>query len=181
MFDLPSEMVVVLAGDAALTRLLKPIAACELMQKVYKTHPSRRIGLLVWPSDLKAARKRLAETHSRREKTRLHAQKRRQEKEGEYKTKFREEVLRLYPAIPKDDLDGVVELATEVGSGRVGRSQKLSLTDKVELAVRARIRHMYTEYEEKLAELGGDRDARELARELVRGSIEEILGSWQSG
>jgi hypothetical protein len=43
-----------------------------------------------------------------------------------------------------------VALAAEVGSGRVGRTTKIPLEKKAELAVRAYIRHNYTDYEERL-------------------------------
>ena len=178
-FDPPYGLVFVPAGDAALTRLLKPLATCEVMQKRYKTYPPKRIGLLVEPSDLAATRRRLEETRPQREANRVRERDRREKQEEEYRARFREETVRLYPRIPQADLDGIVALATEVGSGRVGRSGKLPLTDKVKLAVRAHVRHTHTDYDEKRVEFGWDRQARELARELAARPIEEILNSWR--
>ncbi|HET6915255.1 MAG TPA: DUF2293 domain-containing protein [Acidimicrobiales bacterium] len=49
------------------------------------------------------------------------------------------------------------ERAGEVGSGRVGRTRKLTLEERAALAARALIRHKYTEYEERLdAEVWND-------------------------
>jgi hypothetical protein len=42
------------------------------------------------------------------------------------------------------------ERAGEVGSGRVGRTRKLPLEQRAALAARALIRHMYTDYEDRL-------------------------------
>jgi Uncharacterized conserved protein (DUF2293) len=42
------------------------------------------------------------------------------------------------------------ERVGEVGSGRVGRTQKLALDDRAGLAARALIGHRYTDYEERL-------------------------------
>ena len=41
--------------------------------------------------------------------------------------------------------------ASEVGSGRVGRTSTLTLAQKAELAARAHIRHHHTNYEDQLA------------------------------
>ena len=42
------------------------------------------------------------------------------------------------------------ERAAEVGHGRVGRTKKLAMEERAALAARALIRHLYTDYEEKL-------------------------------
>lgn len=41
-----------------------------------------------------------------------------------------------------------------MGSGRVGRTSKLSLEEKAELAARAYIRHNHTRYEDRLMNAG---------------------------
>jgi hypothetical protein len=149
------------------------------MQKRYRSYPSQRIGLLVAPEALLAAKQHLTESESRREANRVRAGKRRDQREAEYRAAFQEETLRLYPRIPARDLAQVVARATEVSSGRVGRSQKALLAQKVQLALWAHVRHSYTDYDEKVLEFGGGQSGRRLARELVRGPIEEILASWE--
>lgn len=52
--------------------------------------------------------------------------------------------------------------ACEVSSGRVGRSQKLELEKRVALAVRACIRHEYTDYEFELIPELDKEDYREI-------------------
>lgn len=49
---------------------------------------------------------------------------------------------------------GATSVATEVGSSRVGRTSKLPLEKKTELAVRACIRHNFTDYDERRDEMG---------------------------
>ena len=46
--------------------------------------------------------------------------------------------------------DEAAQRAGEVGSGRVGRTRKLTLDQRAALAARALIRHKYTDYEERL-------------------------------
>ena len=178
-FEVPARLVFAPSGHAALSRLLKSQAACEVMQKRYRSYPSQRIGLLVAPEALLAAKQHLTESESRREANRVRAGKRRDQREAEYRAAFQEETLRLYPRIPARDLAQVVARATEVSSGRVGRSQKALLAQKVQLALWAHVRHSYTDYDEKVLEFGGGQSGRRLARELVRGPIEEILASWE--
>ena len=57
-------------------------------------------------------------------------------------------------ALAKEIADGAAQQATAVGSGRVGRTSKLTLEEKVELAARAYIRHHHAHYEERLVEAG---------------------------
>ena len=52
--------------------------------------------------------------------------------------------------------DGAAARAAEVGSGRVGRTQTLSLDERAGLAARAWIRHRYTDYEDQLTAGYGD-------------------------
>jgi hypothetical protein len=47
--------------------------------------------------------------------------------------------------------DAAATRASEVGSGRVGRTSTLTLAEKAELASRAHIRHQHTAYEDELA------------------------------
>jgi len=48
-----------------------------------------------------------------------------------------------------------IERATEVGTGRVGRSTKWTMKKKARLAARATIRHGYTDYEGILEDTEG--------------------------
>lgn len=59
-------------------------------------------------------------------------------------------IKELFPKIPTDDLEGIVKHAWEEGTGRVGSAQALDLPRRVQLAVIARIRHKYTDYDQLL-------------------------------
>ena len=54
------------------------------------------------------------------------------------------------PSWPGRLLMRAAQRAGEVGSGRVGRTRKLTLDQRAALAARALIRHKYTDYEERL-------------------------------
>ncbi len=57
--------------------------------------------------------------------------------------------------------------AAVVGSGRVGRTQLLTLAEKAELAARAHIRHRYTSYEDELDQIPFEAwDEEDLYREI---------------
>ena len=59
-----------------------------------------------------------------------------------------------------------------MSSGRVGRTQKLTLKEKAALAARAYIRHKYTSYDDQLIEYGPSSDS--LYRDIKRDAQEEI-------
>lgn len=59
-------------------------------------------------------------------------------------------IKELFPRIPSDDLDQIVDHAWAEGTGRVGNAQQLDLPRRVQLAVIARIRHKYTDYDQLL-------------------------------
>lgn len=65
--------------------------------------------------------------------------------------------------------------AAVVGSGRVGRTQLLSLQEKAALAARAHIRHRYTAYEDQLGDLPFEAwDEDDLYRE-IKGAAHEAV------
>ena len=59
-------------------------------------------------------------------------------------------IKELFPKIPEDDLEEIVKHAWEEGTGRVGGAKALDLPRRVQLAVIARIRHTYTDYDRLL-------------------------------
>ena len=75
-------------------------------------------------------------------------------------------------------------MATEIGSGRVGRSH--TAEDPVRAAVVAHIRHNHTEYERILddelaycADYADRQQARRSAREDIREEVAAILAQWE--
>ncbi|CAG8108335.1 unnamed protein product [Penicillium salamii] len=80
-----------------------------------------------------------------------------------------------FPLMPAETLQIILEHAFLKGSGRVGRTGRISDEKKVLLAVEAHIRHVHTPYETLLE--GGV--GRMKAREMVRGSILAVERAWQ--
>ncbi|RMZ72720.1 Coiled-coil domain-containing 25 [Pyrenophora seminiperda CCB06] len=59
-------------------------------------------------------------------------------------------VREMFPKIPEADLQAIVDHAFAEGTNRVGNAKELTLARKVQLAVVAHIRHMYTDYDKLL-------------------------------
>lgn len=79
-------------------------------------------------------------------------------------------IKELFPRIPDEDLVGVVKHAWSPGTGRVGQSD-LDLPRRVQLAVGARIRHNYTDYDRLLSAFGWH-DARAMTEQP---SLEKLI------
>ncbi len=91
------------------------------------------------------------------------------------------EILHLYPSIPNEDLQSVLDHTLEDGYQRVGTNTNVSLSDRASRAVRAHVRHNHTLYDEFLAGyLAYDEpeDARENARFAVERRIRTTLRVW---
>ena len=74
-------------------------------------------------------------------------------------TQAREAIRDLFPKIPERDLHAIVARAFQKGKDRVGTAAELSLPRRVQLAVVAHIRHVYTDYD-KLLKTGSWLEAR---------------------
>jgi len=59
-------------------------------------------------------------------------------------------VREMFPKIPEADLQAIVDHAFAEGTNRVGNAKELTLARRVQLAVVAHIRHMYTDYDKLL-------------------------------
>lgn len=60
---------------------------------------------------------------------------------------IRAAIKELYPRIPQSDLDAIIDHSWKKGEKRVGHAKDIPLSRRVQLAVGARIRHMYTDYD----------------------------------
>ncbi|KAF1823884.1 uncharacterized protein K489DRAFT_305206, partial [Dissoconium aciculare CBS 342.82] len=70
--------------------------------------------------------------------------------ERETDEQIRAAVKELFPKIPDEDLEAIMQHAWAEGSGRVGNAAFLTLSRRVQLATIARIRHRYTDYDRLL-------------------------------
>lgn len=173
------------AGDAFITRQVKRLGPHWIVVRARKGY-TQTLGVLAPSENIEKARKLAEDTAARREIARSNSRERREQQEQDYRKRFAEAVLQYldfaprYRAMAQRIAEGSSQQATVVGSGRVGRTAKLSLEQKAELAARAYIRHHYTKYEDRLLESGlveldsfAHRDIREQAHEEVDEFLEK--------
>ncbi len=175
--DIPEDYEEIPLGDPFLTRRVKELSETVYvrMVKVYKKRPSARVALLAPREAVAAAREEAERTASLRAEKREAAAVSRARKESRNSDEALAELKRLLPGIPDGEAAQVIERAFTVGSGRVGRSGKLELGEKLELAVRAHIRHQHTNYDHLLA-IGND---QEFARRRVADKVDRVYERWR--
>ena len=175
--DIPDGFVEVPIGNAFITRKIKQQAELVYirMVKATRTRPSTPVAILA-PKELveqvhAEERRTWEQRNSRRQKERQY----RADKESQRQAGLLEEIRSQFPAMPESVAETIVAHAFAVGSGRVGRTSLLDDRRKIELAVRAHIRHCETDYEELLAS-GAERDWASLS---VQEEIEQIYRVWR--
>ena len=165
-------------GDAALTRRAKQ--ASTLWAVVLKWSRARkryeRQGLLVEQEALESAEVAcLQDAPARAERARRRAEHS-LAADQRYVERFAHEVRRRYPACPAGREHTIAEHACRKYSARVGRTAAAKSLDAVaiDLAVRAHVRHVETEYDMLLARGVERREARHSVAEFV----EVVVRRW---
>lgn len=167
------------SGDAAITR--RSAKYSKLWAVVVKFSRARRRnerqGILAEPEAIERAVAESDADSEERERRREREAVRREGLDRKYIAEFAQAIREQFPKIPAGADIKIAEHACLKYSGRVGRSAaaKSFEPDAVFLAVRAHVRHTYTDYDELLFKY----DDRQLARENVRGKIERILDDWR--
>ncbi|KAI1396504.1 hypothetical protein F4819DRAFT_475171 [Hypoxylon fuscum] len=87
---------------------------------------------------------------------------------------FQNSILSQFPHIPAQELSDVVKHTMRKFSKRVGRTGKLDIAEKAQLAVRAHIRHCHTNYDKILQ--GGT--TKHLARGQILDKIDDMARKW---
>jgi len=142
------------SGDAFVTRRVKAAGAywSAWKPKNRRGGHRRRLGLLAPTAEIDAARNAAIESADQRAAAREAGARHRERVEAEYQIELRDTVVRwLDFACEHHDLanriaDGAAAQATVVGSGRVGRTNTLSVDERAAFAARAYIRHHHTDY-----------------------------------
>ncbi|EOD46922.1 hypothetical protein GTA08_BOTSDO11774 [Neofusicoccum parvum] len=80
----------------------------------------------------------------------------------------------LFPKMPEDSLEAIVEHAFAEGAKRVGNATNLSLERRVQMAVLAHVRHKHTDYDKLLKEVGYIQ-----ARKTVENPCIEKILAWR--
>jgi hypothetical protein len=156
-------------GDAAVTR--RSTKYSKLWAVVVEWSRTRnrneRQGILAEPEADSEERA------SRREREAV----RRDGLDRKYVAAFAQAIREQFPRVPSGADIKIAEHACLKHSGRVGRSAaaKSFEPDAVLLAVRAHVRHAYTNYDELLFKY----DDRHRARDRVRDRIETVLDEWR--
>ena len=109
----------------------------------------------------------------------------RQKALGQRDSREREQVRTvLTDMYPREDLEQILTHGFEKGSKRVGRSTRLDIDDRAELAVIAYIRHHYTDYDnvlsQKRKQIGRRISAltRAHIRYQIQSTVDAVLHEW---
>lgn len=146
-------------GDAFITRQVKKGPHWTLMGRFNKGgRYTPVLGVYAPAEAIATARASAKQTEEKRAPAREKSRARRDKAEEQYRAEFEQACLRFLGFAPEHEelarsiARHATERACEKHSGRVGRTSRLSLDTKAELAVRAGIRHLHTNYEEHLSE-----------------------------
>jgi hypothetical protein len=173
------HLVFLPSGDAALTRRSKKHSTLSAVVLKWSKARKRyeRQGLLVEQSALKQAEIECLADEEARSRRRQREAESRAELDRSYIRRFTERICDLFPKCPLKTARSIAEHACLKYSGRVGRSAAAKALDAnaVELAVKAHLRHVETQYD-KLLMQGWDR--RE-ARWQVEEEVESVLAKWR--
>jgi uncharacterized protein DUF2293 len=145
-------------GDAFVTRRVKAAGVFwSLWKPRDRNHRHRRLLGILAPADTIAqARAQAADTAEKRSSRRAQGAVYRARNENAYGQELAEAIVEflnfapLHADLARSIASEAAARAAEVGSGRVGRTRKLSLDERAALAGRALIRHKYTNYEDRL-------------------------------
>ncbi|KAI9797342.1 MAG: hypothetical protein M1833_005521 [Piccolia ochrophora] len=184
----PQGYTFVPKGDVYITRncRLKTKESGQILYVVYSANSRTQLGLHV-PTPI------VTLVHSNADAT---AESRKQAVDAKDLRNIsvaRGELLRLYPRIPLEHAEGILAHAFLKGSGRVGRSESLTLERKIALATVSHVRHRLTQYDELLRKSDGDgleggrslspesrrEEKRMKARREVARQIQDVVQSWK--
>jgi hypothetical protein len=177
--DIPEAYVEIPPGDPYLTRKIKELAEVVYVRMVKRKELglSVRVGLLAPEPVVREALFEAERTRDERERKNARSQVYRKQKEEKKQREMIRRIKGIYSDMPEGEGEIIVAHAFEVGSGRVGRTTTVSEEQKIELAVKAHIRHVHTEYDSLIA-AGLD---RETARDQVRDEVEGLHIKWLQG
>ena len=163
--DPPQGWELLAAGDAFLTRTVKAAGAFwTAWSPRGRNRPHRRrLGLYAPAEAIAKAEAAAARSSISREHQRELGARQRERAEARYRDELASAIVEFlafapaHRALAEGIAQAAAALASQVGSGRVGRARTLSLPERAALAARAWIRHHHTDYEDHLmAALYGD-------------------------
>ena len=168
-------------GDAALTRRARKHSRLSAVVVRFSRARKRyeRQGVLVEASALERAEEECLADEDLRAARRERGRAARERSDARLQAEMAAEIKRLFPGCPVERAEQIAAHTALRGSGRVGRSAAGRALDPtaLELAVAASVRHLDTDYDDRL--MGGADRAD--ARALVRAEVERVLEEWRSG
>jgi hypothetical protein len=174
------ELYFLPSGNMALTRRAKKYSSLWAVVVRFSRARKRyeRQGLLVEGQAIDRAEDECAADEGERKAARERSAVAREKLDKKYIATFGEAVRSRFPGCPAEEAEKIAFHACEKHSGRVGRSAaaKELDTEAIDLAVRAHIRHVHTDYDMLLIKLGERRDAR--ARVLK--DVDRVFEKWRS-
>jgi hypothetical protein len=181
--EIPSSWEFLPSGDAFLTRTVKAAGTYWLSWQPRSRDRQHRRLLGVWaPSQVIAeAQARAEKTAGRRSAKRVLGAQSRQRQEDRYRHELEDAILRFLAFAPAhQELEHRIakETATHaavVGSGRVGRTRKLTLDERAALSVRAYIRHRFTSYHDDLDAQSPEHWDEEYLYREIRGAANDAV------
>jgi hypothetical protein len=159
--EIPAEWDFLPSGDAFVTRTVKAAGVYWLSwDPKTRTSPHRRLRGLWAPKDaIAVAQAKAEETAAKRAVALVSGARQRARQEERHREELRGAILAYlafapeHAALAQEIAEEAATRAAVVGSGRVGRTRRLSLEDRAALAARASIRHQHTRYEDELDRL----------------------------
>jgi len=159
--ELPADWEFLPAGDTFVTRRVK---AAGVYWTAWRprgpNRPHRRkLGLFAPSRAISEARAEAEQTAPRRAQQRVVNARHREKVEDTYREELAAAVVAWLDFAPEHAslAEQIAKIAAEraavVGSGRVGRTKLLPLEERAALAARATIRHSFTDYDVRLAEV----------------------------
>ena len=181
--EIPADWEYLPSGDAFLTRTVKAAGAYWLSWQPRSRHRQHRRLLGLWaPSQAIAdAQVRAEATAERRGAKRAVGAQSRERQEERYRGELEDAIVRFLAFAP-DYQELVQRIAQEtaahaavVGSGRVGRTRKLTLDERAALSARAYIRHSFTSYHDDLDALSPEHWDEEYLYRVIKGAANDAV------
>ncbi|MDZ7759649.1 MAG: DUF2293 domain-containing protein [Desulfovermiculus sp.] len=175
------HLVFLPSGDAALTRRARKHSSLPAIVLKWSRARKRyeRQGIVVEEEALARAEEECLQDADLRQRRREREALRRAELDQQFVQRFAESIRQLYPGLPSGREKSIAEHACRRYSGRIGRTAAAKDLEEeaIDMAVRAHIRHVETEYDELLLR-GLDRSS---ARAQVEGQIQKVLEECKQG
>lgn len=166
-------------GDVALTRRSRKHSVLSAVVVRFSRSRKRyeRQGLLVESGALERAQEECLSDEGKRRIAREKGSLARDRADNQYVAQFVDCIRSRYPDCPPGEAEAIAKRACEKYSGRVGRSSLAKSFDAtaIDLAVKAHVRHTYTDYD-RLLSRGWERTE---ARSAMSDRVTEIMERWR--